>query len=159
MNPKSPLSASVCVYLVFSSVPIVSSPFLYLICAPNSSPLMTPQLQPKHCAETISAAHYRKQKKQMPKKGEVQKEKPGAESLRKDRTLATKSALLFASTVIALSVQSFQLILLVKDDFRWILESFRSAQMWEFMRFKIVFFALCKVIKFVKSILKICQSW
>lgn len=47
------------------------------------------KLQPKHCAETISAAHYRKQKKQMPKKGEVQKEKPGAESLRKDRTLAT----------------------------------------------------------------------
>lgn len=79
---------------------------------------MTPQLQPKHCAETISAAHYRKQKKQMPKKGEVQKEKPGAESLRKDRTLATKSAFLFASTVIDLSTQSFQLILPVKDDFR-----------------------------------------
>lgn len=118
MNPKFPLSASVCVYLVFSSDSIVSSPFLSLICAPNSSPLMTPQLQPKHCAETISAAHYRKQKKQMPKKGEVPKEKPGAESLRKDRTLATKSAFLFASTVIDLSIQSFQLILMVKDDFR-----------------------------------------
>ncbi|KAM4587109.1 nck-associated protein 1-like [Odontesthes bonariensis] len=47
------------------------------------------QLLPKHCAETISAARYRKQKKPAPKKGEVQKEKPGAESLRKDRTVST----------------------------------------------------------------------
>nr|XP_043880478.1 nck-associated protein 1-like isoform X2 [Solea senegalensis] len=47
------------------------------------------KLLPKHCAESISAARYRKQKKPMPKKGEVQKEKPGAESLRKDRTIAT----------------------------------------------------------------------
>uniref|UniRef100_A0A3B5B3D4 NCK associated protein 1 like n=1 Tax=Stegastes partitus TaxID=144197 RepID=A0A3B5B3D4_9TELE len=47
------------------------------------------QLLPKHCAENISAARYRKQKKPMPKKGEVQKEKPGAESRRKDRTVAT----------------------------------------------------------------------
>uniref|UniRef100_A0A672IYZ8 NCK associated protein 1 like n=1 Tax=Salarias fasciatus TaxID=181472 RepID=A0A672IYZ8_SALFA len=37
----------------------------------------------------ISAARYRKQKKPPPKKGEVQKEKPGAESLRKDRTILT----------------------------------------------------------------------
>ncbi|XP_058488770.1 nck-associated protein 1-like [Solea solea] len=47
------------------------------------------KLLPKHCAESISAARYRKQKKPMPKRGEVQKEKPGAESLRKDRTIAT----------------------------------------------------------------------
>uniref|UniRef100_A0AAQ5WYH7 NCK associated protein 1 like n=1 Tax=Amphiprion ocellaris TaxID=80972 RepID=A0AAQ5WYH7_AMPOC len=47
------------------------------------------QLLPKHCAETISAARHRKQKKPVQKKGEVQKEKPGAESLRKDRTVAT----------------------------------------------------------------------
>ncbi|XP_061785032.1 nck-associated protein 1-like [Nerophis lumbriciformis] len=47
------------------------------------------QLQPKHCAETISAARYRKQKKAVQKKGEVHKEKPGAESLRKDRSITT----------------------------------------------------------------------
>uniref|UniRef100_A0A3P8S8F1 NCK associated protein 1 like n=1 Tax=Amphiprion percula TaxID=161767 RepID=A0A3P8S8F1_AMPPE len=47
------------------------------------------QLLPKHCAETISAARHRKQKKPVQKKGEVQKEKPGAESLRKDRTVVT----------------------------------------------------------------------
>ncbi|CAG07078.1 unnamed protein product, partial [Tetraodon nigroviridis] len=50
---------------------------------------LSEKLQPKHCADTISAARRRKQKKQTPKKGEVQKEKPGAESLRKDRTVAT----------------------------------------------------------------------
>ncbi|KAM7422883.1 hypothetical protein PAMA_010764 [Pampus argenteus] len=47
------------------------------------------QLLPRHCAETISAARHRKQKKPVQKKGEVQKEKPGAESLRKDRTIVT----------------------------------------------------------------------
>uniref|UniRef100_UPI0037E846CE nck-associated protein 1-like n=1 Tax=Semicossyphus pulcher TaxID=241346 RepID=UPI0037E846CE len=57
------------------------------ICAEQCN--LNEQLQPKHCAESISAARYRKQKKPMPKKGEVQKEKPGAESLRKDRTIAT----------------------------------------------------------------------
>lgn len=57
------------------------------ICAEQS--MLNDQLLPKHCAETISAARYRKQKKPLPKKGEVQKEKPGAESLRKDRTTAT----------------------------------------------------------------------
>lgn len=53
------------------------------------------QLLPKHCAESISAARHRKQKKAVPKKGEVQKEKPGAESQRKDRTVTTKLAFLF----------------------------------------------------------------
>ncbi|XP_047438641.1 nck-associated protein 1-like [Mugil cephalus] len=57
------------------------------ICAEQRN--LNDQLLPKHCAETISAARYRKQKKPVPKKGEVQKEKPGAESLRKDRTIAT----------------------------------------------------------------------
>ncbi|MEQ2307128.1 Nck-associated protein 1-like, partial [Ameca splendens] len=57
------------------------------ICAEQRN--LNDQLLPKHCAESISAARYRKQKKPMPKKGEVQKEKPGAESLRKDRTVAT----------------------------------------------------------------------
>uniref|UniRef100_A0A3Q2UIP2 NCK associated protein 1 like n=1 Tax=Fundulus heteroclitus TaxID=8078 RepID=A0A3Q2UIP2_FUNHE len=57
------------------------------ICAEQRN--LSDQLLPKHCAESISAARYRKQKKPMPKKGEVQKEKPGAESLRKDRTVAT----------------------------------------------------------------------
>ncbi|XP_075997106.1 nck-associated protein 1-like [Genypterus blacodes] len=47
------------------------------------------QLLPRHCAEAISAARHRKQKKPVPKKGEVQKEKPGAESLRKDRAVVT----------------------------------------------------------------------
>ncbi|KAJ0068539.1 hypothetical protein NL108_008892 [Boleophthalmus pectinirostris] len=57
------------------------------ICAEQC--MLHDQLLPKHCAETVSAARYRKQKKPVPKKGEVQKEKPGAESLRKDRTVAT----------------------------------------------------------------------
>nr|XP_020476127.1 nck-associated protein 1-like isoform X1 [Monopterus albus]XP_020476199.1 nck-associated protein 1-like isoform X1 [Monopterus albus]XP_020476271.1 nck-associated protein 1-like isoform X1 [Monopterus albus] len=57
------------------------------ICAEQCK--LNDQLLPKQCAETISAARHRKQKKPVPKKGEVQKEKPGAESLRKDRTIAT----------------------------------------------------------------------
>ncbi|XP_039654666.1 nck-associated protein 1-like isoform X2 [Perca fluviatilis] len=57
------------------------------ICAEQRN--LNDQLQPKHCAEAISAARHRKQKKPVPKKGEVQKEKPGAESLRKDRAVVT----------------------------------------------------------------------
>uniref|UniRef100_A0A665TVK7 NCK associated protein 1 like n=1 Tax=Echeneis naucrates TaxID=173247 RepID=A0A665TVK7_ECHNA len=57
------------------------------ICAEQCN--LNDQLLPKHCAETISAARHRKQKKPVPKKGEVQKEKPGAESLRKDRSVVT----------------------------------------------------------------------
>nr|XP_046239235.1 nck-associated protein 1-like [Scatophagus argus] len=57
------------------------------ICAEQCN--LSEQLQPKHSAETISAARHRKQKKPVPKKGEVPKEKPGAESLRKDRTVTT----------------------------------------------------------------------
>uniref|UniRef100_A0A8C5G2L1 NCK associated protein 1 like n=1 Tax=Gouania willdenowi TaxID=441366 RepID=A0A8C5G2L1_GOUWI len=47
------------------------------------------ELQPQRCAETISAARYRKQKKPLQKKGEAQKQKPGSESLRKDRAVIT----------------------------------------------------------------------
>uniref|UniRef100_A0A8K9UXC6 NCK associated protein 1 like n=1 Tax=Oncorhynchus mykiss TaxID=8022 RepID=A0A8K9UXC6_ONCMY len=47
------------------------------------------QLLPKHCGQTISAARNKKQKKQTPKKGEVQREKPGTESQRKDRAIVT----------------------------------------------------------------------
>ncbi|XP_031157613.1 nck-associated protein 1-like [Sander lucioperca] len=57
------------------------------ICAEQCN--LNDQLQAKHCAEAISAARHRKQKKPVPKKGEVQKEKPGAESLRKDRAVVT----------------------------------------------------------------------
>ncbi|XP_059186269.1 nck-associated protein 1-like [Centropristis striata] len=57
------------------------------ICAEQCN--LNDQLQPKNCAEAISAARHRKQKKPVPKKGEVQKEKPGAESLRKDRSILT----------------------------------------------------------------------
>ncbi|XP_047666114.1 nck-associated protein 1-like [Tachysurus fulvidraco] len=47
------------------------------------------QLLPKHCAETISTAHNKKLKKPPPKKGETVKNKPGAESQRKDRSVIT----------------------------------------------------------------------
>ncbi|KAI3369922.1 hypothetical protein L3Q82_024728, partial [Scortum barcoo] len=58
------------------------------ICAEQCN--LNEQLQPKHSAETISAARHRKQKNaKVPKKGEVQKEKPGTESLRKDRSVIT----------------------------------------------------------------------
>uniref|UniRef100_A0A8C6LE38 NCK associated protein 1 like n=1 Tax=Nothobranchius furzeri TaxID=105023 RepID=A0A8C6LE38_NOTFU len=57
------------------------------ICAEQRN--LNDQLLPKHCAETISAARHRKQKKQLPKNKEVQKEKPGAESLRKNRIIET----------------------------------------------------------------------
>lgn len=57
------------------------------ICAEQCN--LNDQLQPKHCVEAISAARHRKQKKPVPRKGEVQKEKPGAESVRKDRAVVT----------------------------------------------------------------------
>ncbi|KAK1900779.1 Nck-associated protein 1-like [Dissostichus eleginoides] len=57
------------------------------ICAEQCN--LNDQLQPRHCAEAISAARHRKQKKPLQKKGEVQKEKPGAESMRKDRIVVT----------------------------------------------------------------------
>uniref|UniRef100_UPI003AAFF040 nck-associated protein 1-like isoform X1 n=1 Tax=Centroberyx gerrardi TaxID=166262 RepID=UPI003AAFF040 len=57
------------------------------ICAEQCN--LNDQLLPKNCGQTISAARNRKLKKPVPKKGEVQKEKPGAESLRKDRAVTT----------------------------------------------------------------------
>ncbi|XP_061743100.1 nck-associated protein 1-like isoform X2 [Nerophis ophidion] len=57
------------------------------ICAEQCN--LDEQLLPKHCAEAISAARHKKQKKAVPKKGEVHKEKPGAESLRKNRSITT----------------------------------------------------------------------
>ncbi|KAL4655717.1 nck-associated protein 1-like [Arapaima gigas] len=57
------------------------------ICAEQCN--LDDQLLPKHCAQTISYACNKKQKKQVPKKGEVHKEKPGTESMRKDRAIAT----------------------------------------------------------------------
>uniref|UniRef100_A0A673H318 Nck-associated protein 1-like n=1 Tax=Sinocyclocheilus rhinocerous TaxID=307959 RepID=A0A673H318_9TELE len=47
------------------------------------------KLLPKHSAETISTARNKKLKKSLPKKGDVPKEKPGTESLRKDRVIVT----------------------------------------------------------------------
>ncbi|KAJ7999415.1 hypothetical protein DPEC_G00194200 [Dallia pectoralis] len=57
------------------------------ICAEQCN--LNDQLLPKHCGQTISAARNKKQKKQTPKKGEMQKEKPGTESQRKDRAIVT----------------------------------------------------------------------
>ncbi|XP_048878805.1 nck-associated protein 1-like [Brienomyrus brachyistius] len=57
------------------------------ICAEQCN--LDDQLLPKHCAHTISMARNKKQKKQAPKKAEVQREKPGMESLRKDRAITT----------------------------------------------------------------------
>lgn len=51
------------------------------------------QLLPKHCAKTISQAVNKKSKKAPGKKGEPEREKPGMESMRKNRLLVTKSVL------------------------------------------------------------------
>lgn len=45
---------------------------------------------PKHCAKTISQAVNKKSKKATGKKGETEREKPGVESMRKNRLLVTK---------------------------------------------------------------------
>ncbi|XP_067843789.1 nck-associated protein 1 isoform X3 [Heptranchias perlo] len=47
------------------------------------------ELLPKHCAKTISQAVNKKSKKQTGKKGEPEREKPGVESMRKNRLLVT----------------------------------------------------------------------
>uniref|UniRef100_A0A8C9YV53 Nck-associated protein 1 n=1 Tax=Sander lucioperca TaxID=283035 RepID=A0A8C9YV53_SANLU len=47
------------------------------------------QLLPKHCAKTISQAVNKKSKKATGKKGEPEREKPGVESMRKNRLLVT----------------------------------------------------------------------
>lgn len=50
------------------------------------------KLLPKHCATTISKAKNKKSMKQRqaPRKGEPERDKPGAESHRKNRSLVTK---------------------------------------------------------------------
>uniref|UniRef100_A0A8C8RPF9 NCK associated protein 1 like n=1 Tax=Pelusios castaneus TaxID=367368 RepID=A0A8C8RPF9_9SAUR len=50
---------------------------------------LSEQLLPKHCASTISKARNKKTIKQPPKKGEPERDKPGAESQRKDRSVVT----------------------------------------------------------------------
>ncbi|XP_078260179.1 nck-associated protein 1 isoform X1 [Rhinoraja longicauda] len=50
---------------------------------------LSDQLLPKHCAKTISQAVNKKSKKHTGKKGEPEREKPGVESMRKNRLLVT----------------------------------------------------------------------
>ncbi|KAL8164072.1 UNVERIFIED_CONTAM: Nck-associated protein 1-like [Gekko kuhli] len=50
---------------------------------------LSEQLLPKHCAATISKARNKRARKAASKKGEVERDKPGAESHRKDRSLVT----------------------------------------------------------------------
>ncbi|XP_071655950.1 nck-associated protein 1-like isoform X1 [Patagioenas fasciata] len=50
---------------------------------------LSEQLLPKHCASTISKARGKKTPKPPAKKGEPERDKPGAESQRRDRTLTT----------------------------------------------------------------------
>ncbi|XP_050771916.1 nck-associated protein 1-like [Gopherus flavomarginatus] len=50
---------------------------------------LSEQLLPKHCASTISKAQNKKAQKQPRNKGEPKRDKPGAESQRKDRILVS----------------------------------------------------------------------
>ncbi|XP_054859951.1 nck-associated protein 1-like [Eublepharis macularius] len=50
---------------------------------------LSEQLLPKHCAATISKARNKRARKAASKKGEPERDKPGAESHRKDRSLVT----------------------------------------------------------------------
>lgn len=50
---------------------------------------LSEQLLPKHCAHTIGKARSKKSLKQAAKKGETERDKPGAESQRRDRSLST----------------------------------------------------------------------
>uniref|UniRef100_A0A4W5Q0U9 NCK associated protein 1 like n=1 Tax=Hucho hucho TaxID=62062 RepID=A0A4W5Q0U9_9TELE len=84
--PEEKRSLRLCVTFLEEIAKQTSSVILE-ICAEQCN--LNDQLLPKHCGQTISAARNKKQKKQMPKKGEVQREKPGAESQRKDRAIVT----------------------------------------------------------------------
>ncbi|KAM4700529.1 nck-associated protein 1-like [Discoglossus pictus] len=57
------------------------------ICAEQRN--LSEKLLPKHCASTISKARNKKLKKPPPKRAEPEKEKPGTESQRRDRSLTT----------------------------------------------------------------------
>ncbi|XP_019515209.1 PREDICTED: nck-associated protein 1-like [Hipposideros armiger] len=75
------------------------------ICAEQRK--LSEQLLPKHCATTISKAKNKKtvKQKQTPKKGEPEREKPGAESHRKNRSLVTNMDKLHVSlTELALAM-------------------------------------------------------
>ncbi|XP_053147281.1 nck-associated protein 1-like isoform X3 [Hemicordylus capensis] len=50
---------------------------------------LSEQLLPKHCAATISKARNKRTQKATSKKGEPERDKPGAESHRKDRSVVT----------------------------------------------------------------------
>lgn len=52
-------------------------------------PVPTPQLLPKNCAGTISRARGKKGPKQPPRRGDPDRDRPGTESQRRDRTLTT----------------------------------------------------------------------
>lgn len=58
----------------------------------SPSTVSVPKLLPKHCATTISKAKNKKSMKQRqaPRKGEPERDKPGAESHRKNRSIVTK---------------------------------------------------------------------
>ncbi|NWU57805.1 NCKPL protein, partial [Dromas ardeola] len=64
-----------------------ASAFVMDACAEQHN--LSEQLLPKHCASTVSKARNKKTLKQPAKKGEPERDKPGAESQRKDRTLTT----------------------------------------------------------------------
>ncbi|XP_066063661.1 nck-associated protein 1-like [Chamaea fasciata] len=57
------------------------------VCAEQHN--LSQQLLPKHCAATISRARVKKSPKQPPRKGTGDRDKPGTESQRRDRTLTT----------------------------------------------------------------------
>ncbi|KAM5181185.1 nck-associated protein 1-like [Mantella aurantiaca] len=57
------------------------------ICAEQSN--LSEKLLPKHCATSISKARNKKLKKPPPKKTEPEREKPGTESQRKNRSMTT----------------------------------------------------------------------
>ncbi|KAF4010165.1 hypothetical protein G4228_001643 [Cervus hanglu yarkandensis] len=61
------------------------------ICAEQRN--LSEQLLPKHCATTISKAKNKKtmKQRQAPRKGEPERDKPGAESHRKNRSIVTKA--------------------------------------------------------------------
>lgn len=57
------------------------------ICAEQSN--LSEKLLPKHCGKTITKARNKRLKKAPPKKAEPEREKPGTESQRKDRSVTT----------------------------------------------------------------------
>ncbi|XP_007947797.1 nck-associated protein 1-like [Orycteropus afer afer] len=75
------------------------------ICAEQRN--LSEQLLPKHCATTISKAKNKKtmKQRQIPRKGEPERDKPGAESHRKNRSIVTTMDKLHLSlTELALTV-------------------------------------------------------